>query len=188
MLLNLRRTLCAAVFGLFLLSPAVLAQDDGLKIVFPDVDGWEKGDIATYPTAELGFSVPYQSETSGTVTIYVYNGGHSKIADGVEDQLLIKEIRQAEDDIKAYGEAGYYQDVRLIRNDTVVLGGSGGTKKALYALFTFKVRGNEVDSEIYLFGFHNNFIKIRATRLKGKDGPDNPDVNNLLAEVTKAWN
>jgi hypothetical protein len=182
----LKRTSLALICGLFLLSSFALAQSDA-KLVLPEVEGWEKGDVATYPSAELGYSVPYQSETAGIVTVYVYNGGLSKIADGIEDANVKAEIRKAESDIKAYGEAGYYQDVKLIKSDTANLGGSGGSTKALYALFSFKVRGAEVDSEIYLLGYHNNFVKIRTTRQKGKNGPDNSEVKRLLEELGKMF-
>jgi hypothetical protein len=183
MRVKLEKTLFAVVCGLFLLSSAAVAQSS--NIVFPNVEGWEKGDVTTYPSAELGYSVPYQSETGGIVTFYVYNGGLGKIADGIDDENVKNEAKKAENDIKAYGDAGYYQDVKLVRTDSIAL---GGTTKALYSLFSFKVRGADVDSEIYLFGYQNSFIKIRATRAKGKNGANNAEVNKLLAEVSKIFN
>lgn len=190
MKLKLRYTAFLVICGLFLMSSFVFAQSDSTKnnsINFPELEGWEEGDITTYPTAELGHSISYQSKTGGTVTIYVYNGGNKKIADGIDDQNVKSEIKKAENDIKASGEAGYYQDVKVITNATIILGGSGGTRKALYTLLSFKVRGADVDSEIYLFGYQNNFIKIRATRPKGKNGADNQDVNKLLLEIGKIF-
>lgn len=184
MQVKLKCNLFAVICALFLLSSAVVAQDG--KLLFPEVEGWEIGEVATYPTAELGYSVPYQSETAGVVTFYVYNGGLSSIADGIDDQNVKNEIRKAESDIIAYGDAGYYQDVKLVKSESVILGGSG-TRKVLYSLFSFKVRGTEVDSEIYLFGYKNNFIKIRLTRAKGKDGAGNPEVDKLLLEVGKIF-
>lgn len=179
--LRLRHSIFSVICGLVLLSAAGFAQTT--SIVFPEVDGWEKGDVAKYPTAELGYSVPYQSETGGTVTIYVYNSGLSKIADGIDDANVKNEMKKAVNDIKAYGDAGYYQDVKLIASKTVKLGGAAGTTYALYSLLGFKVRGAEVDSEIYLLGYQNNFIKIRATRAKGMNGAENTEVNKLLLEI-----
>ena len=175
----------STIFGLLLLSSVVVAQTN--SIVFPDVEAWEKGDKTTYPTAELGYSVPYQSETGGSVTIYVYNGGLGKIADGIDDQKVKNEIRKAEDDIKKYGDAGYYQDVKLIKSESAKLGGKNGIARALYSLFNFKIRGAEVESEIYLFGYKNNFIKIRTTRKKGNNGAENAEVNKLLLEIGKQF-
>ena len=188
MRIGLKYPIFSVLCGLFLMSSIVFAQSNSTKnnsIEFPEVEGWEKDEITTYPNAELGYSIPYQSETGGIVTFYVYNGGNKKIADGIDDPLVKGEIKKAENDIKAYGEAGYYQDVKLIKNEPVTLGGISGTIKAIYTLFSFKVRGAEVDSEIYLFGSQNNFIKIRATRAKGKNGADNAEVNKLLTEIGK---
>lgn len=58
---------------------------------------------------------------------------------------------------------------------------------AFYSLFSFKVRGAGVDSEIYPFGYLNTFINIRATRAKGKNGADNVEVNKLLTEFGKVF-
>jgi hypothetical protein len=141
----LKYTVFSLICGLFLMSSVALAQGNSAKnskIIFPEVEGWEMGDVTTYPTAELGYSVPYQSEDGGTVTVYVYNGGLKKIADGIDDKNVKSQIKQAENDIKTYGDAGYYDDVKLIKNETVTLGGSSGTTKALYSLLAFKVRGH----------------------------------------------
>ena len=191
MRLGLKHTIFSIICGLFLMSSIVSAQTNSAKgneIVFPEVEGWEMGEITTYPTEELGYSIPYQSEEGGgTVTIYVYNGGLKKIADGIDDKNVKSEIKKAGSDIELYGQKGYYDNVKKIKDDTVSLGGKDGKVKALYSLYSFKIRGNEVDSEIYLFGFQNNFIKIRATRPKGKDSAENVEVNNLLAEIGKLF-
>lgn len=184
MRLKFKYTIFAVFCCLLLMSSGVSAQSE---IEFPEIDGWEKGEVRSYPTAELGYSIPYQSETGGTVTIYVYNGGRSKIADGIDDKYVKSEIENAKSDIKAAGENGAYQGVKKIKDGTVTLGGADGSVKALYSLFNFKIQGTMVDSEIYLFGYNNNFIKIRATRLKGKNGASNDDLNALLKEIDKLF-
>jgi hypothetical protein len=174
-----------------LTSLVVVAQGNsrsGPDIVFPEVAGWEKGDINTYPTKELGRSIVYRSrEGGGTLTIYVYNGGFKKIADGIDDINVKGQIKQAGNDIKEYGAKGYYNNVVFIKSGTVTLGGYKGTVQALYSLFTFEIRGTAVDSEIYLFGYKNNFIKIRATRPKGEYSADNIAVHKFLLEVGKIF-
>lgn len=187
---NSKNTFFTLLFCLLLTAVSVSAQKDGdknLSITFPEVDGWEKGDVTTYPIPELGYSVSYQSEEGGKVTVYVYNGGNKKIADGIEDKIVKKQIEQAAGDIEAFGERGTYQNVKKIKDDTVTLGGANGKVKALYKLYTFEIRGDEVESEIYLFGHQNNFIKIRATRLKSVDGAENADMKKLLAEIDKLF-
>lgn len=183
---KLNRRFLILLFSLFLMSSFALAQQQA-ELVFPEIEGWEKGERTKYPAAELGYSIPYRSEAGGIVTIYVYNGGLESIGNGVLDKNVIAEIRKAENDIKMYGDEGYYQDVKLIKNETVTLGGASGSTRALYSLFSFKVRDIEVDSEIYLFGYQNQFIKFRTTRQKGPKGPDNPEVNRLLSELGKMF-
>jgi hypothetical protein len=172
------------------MSSVVFGQTDTTtdnKIIFPDIEGWVKGELVTYPTPELGYSIPYQSKEGGTITVYVYNGGIKSIADGVGDQNVITQMKNAENDIKKYGEMGYYENVKLIKSETVTLGGNKGTTKALYSLFAFKIRETEVDSEIYLFGHDNNFIKFRATRPKSEYSADNTAVHKFLLEIGKVF-
>ena len=181
---NSKYTFFTLLFCLLLMSVSVSAQKN-TGITFPEIEGWEKGAITTYPVAELGYSVAYQSEEAGTVTIYVYNGGNKKIADGIDDKLVKKEIEKAGSDIVAIGKMGRYDNVKKIKSETVTLG--DGKTKALYSLYNFEVRGMTVDSEIYLFGYQNNFIKIRATRPKSEDGAENTEFKDFLTELDKVF-
>jgi len=153
------------------------------EIEFPDVDGWEKIGIRKYPTAELGYSVGYQSEEGGTVTVYVYNAGLKNIPSDITGKTVKSEIERAKNDIHQLGKADYYQDVKELKNDTVTLGGTAGKVKALHSLFSFKAKGQALTSEIYLFGYQNNFIKIRASRSKDAGETANKALAKLLAEI-----
>lgn len=162
------------------LAPVTLRD---LAVNFPDVDGWEKSEIQKYPTEELGFSINYESETGGRVTIYVYNGGKKNIPDDVSDKIIATEFGNAKNDIRKIADMGYYQNVKEAKNDTVTLGGTGGKVKALRALYNLSAGGQDLTSEIYIFGHQNRFIKIRATRPRDKDEKGNQAVTNLLAEI-----
>lgn len=153
----------------------------GSAIVFPDVDGWKKGEVDTYPTPELGYSIGYQSREGGTVTVYVYNGGHKSIPNGITGNIVKGEIEIAKGEISQVGRMGIYPDLKAIKDGTITLGGSSGKVKSLYSLFNFKLKGTVMTSEIYLFGYNNNFIKIRATRPKEAEGTVNKALANLLA-------
>jgi hypothetical protein len=186
----LKYTVLSLLCWLFLMSTMGYAQKSsgkGVEVEFPDIEGWERGDIQTYPTAELGYSVPYQSDEGGSVTVYVYNGGLKKISDGVEDANVKAQIEQAKNDIVQAGELGYYDNVKHVKDGTITLGGTDGKVKALYSLFTFKLRGQEAESEIYLFGYQDNFIKLRATRPKSKEGAENKATKTLLAAIGKMF-
>jgi hypothetical protein len=163
--------------------PANSSKSKNSKIEFPDIEGWEKSEIRKYPTAELGYSIAYQSSAGGMVTIYVYNGGQKNISSDISDKTLKNEIERAKNDIIQIGKAGVYEDVKEVKSGTITLGGTSGKVKALHSLFNFSVKGQDVDSEIYLFGYQNNFIKIRATRPKSDGKTENKEFANLLAEI-----
>ena len=157
------------------------------EIVFPDVEGWVRDEIYTYPTKELGYSVNYQSREGGKVTLYVYNGGHKTIPNGIADNLPKGEIEIAKDELNQVGRMGIYQDLKEVKSDAITLGGSSGKVKSLYSLFNFKLRGNVMTSEIYLFGYNNNFIKLRATRPKEAEGTVNKALAKLLAALDETF-
>ena len=163
-------------------------QTDGsVELVFPEVENWERGELRTYPNEALGFSVPYISEEGGIVTIYVYNAGLSSIPNDINDKVVKGEIERAKNEIIQYGKMGVYEGVREIKSDTITLGGANGKVRALRSLFYFKIKGDEVDSEIYLFSYKNNFIKIRATRPKAVNGAENKALVELLAAIDKMF-
>lgn len=156
-------------------------------IEFPAIDDWDRSAVQNYPDPALGSSVTYQSAEGGRVTIYVYNGGQKTIPNGIGDKTVKEEIERAKNEIEQIGKMGVYKDVKEIKNDTVRLGGTGGKVKALRSVYSFKVQGAAVDSEIYLFGYNNNFIKIRATRPASADGAENKVLMSLLAEIDKIF-
>jgi hypothetical protein len=162
------------------LAPITL---NDLAVNFPDVEGWEKSEIQKYPTEDLGFSINYESRHGGRVTIYVYNGGKKKIADGVTDKVIKEQLNKAKDEIKQVAEMGYYENLKELKNDTVTLGGTEGKVKVLYTLYNFGSGEKYVASEIYIFGHRNRFIKIRATRLRDKNETGNKMVADLLKEI-----
>ncbi len=119
-------TLLALVLGLFVMQGSVFAQagagkpdkskqsdrSDDTTISFPEVDGWEKGDVQIYPDGALGYSVPYRSDAGDAITIYVYDGGVKKIPDDLNHKILKDQMKQAKNEVFAMGEAGLYKNVK----------------------------------------------------------------------------
>lgn len=155
-------------------------------VEFPEVEGWQLSRKTRYPQRELGYSVNYESRTGGRVTVYVYNGGLSSIPNDLSGPVETQ-MRQAKTEIQAITEAGYYDSATEVRSSTVTLGGQDGNVKALYSLYLIIVEGRELDSEIYLFAYENYFVKLRATRPKGMDGPKNDLVGTLLLEMDRLF-
>ena len=162
------------------LAPITLKD---LSVDFPDVEGWNRDEIQKYPTEELGFSINYESEEGGRVTIYVYNGGKKNIPNDLNDKIIKNELNNAKSEIQKVADMGYYQNVKEVKNDMVTLGGASGKVKALRVLYNFSASGQNLTSEIYMFSHQNRFIKIRATRPRDKDENGNKAVAKLLAEI-----
>lgn len=170
--------------GLFFLQADVNAQDDAggrpaeapkkttteksetndSDFEFPDIAGWKKS-VSSFG-GSLGDMANYDSVEGGRVTLYFYDGGRNLIPDDLTSKILKDEMLNAKAGILQFGERGLYQNIREVKNDTVTLGGKSGKVKALYAQFYFSASGNDLVSEIFLFPFKNNFLKIRASRPK----------------------
>jgi hypothetical protein len=160
-----------------------IPTDKELKIEFPKIDGWEKGEIYRYPQAGLGYSIGYESKNGGFVDIYVYDGGFKAIPNGITSNIVKMQFEQAKGDIFRAEKQGQYKNVKELKSDTITLGGIDGRIKSLYSLFNLTAGNNNLTSEVYLFGYKNNFIKIRASRLRENAGTINKDVATLLAAM-----
>lgn len=177
------RSKTAAILIMILASAvAALGQTHSERIDFPEVEGWEREAPSVYPQPELGYSVSYLSEDGGNVTVYVYNGGRSKIADGHDNKEVKNELRNARADVDKFVDLGYYEKAETVKSDVVTL---GGKIKAAREVIALTVRGQKLTSEIYLLGHKNQFIKVRTTRRFESDGAINPAVRSLFEAIAK---
>lgn len=154
-----------------------------LKIEFPDIDGWNKSEVKKYPIPELGYNVNYKSEDAGLVTIYVYNMGLNEIPSDVDNTILKNELIRVKNEIQTVGNMGYYTDLKVLKDETVNLGGSTGKIKALRTVFNYNMQGRPVVSEAYIVGHKNHFIKVRATYPKVEGETENKALADLLVEL-----
>lgn len=151
-------------------TPVKLERDkpfDAQSVKFPEVDGWELSAKTTYPAKELGYSVNYESEDAGRVTVYVYNGGQKNIPNSLEG-VVEAEMKKAQNEIAAVVEMGYYESAKEVKKATVNIGGDKGKVKALHVQYDLKSRGNSLDSRIYIFPYNNHFVKFRVTSPKSE--------------------
>lgn len=166
-------------------SPAVKPTPDepvSSKITFPEVDGWNRDEPYKYPTADMGYSVNFDSPTNGRVTLYVYNGGYAKIPNELTG-LVKEELEAAKAGIQAAVDAGIYSNLKESKMETVMLGGTKGKVSALRSHFTLTREGTKLNSDIYLFPYKNNFIKLRVTRPASTDKALDDSFANLLYEI-----
>ncbi len=153
-----------------------------LKVNFPEVEGWELSDPYFYPTPDAGHSVNYDSPGNGRVTVYVYTGGHKKISDELSGPVK-DELEMAKAAIKSAGEQGIYKDVKELKTEKIVLGGSAGKVNVLRSKFTLSRDGNKLASEIYVFPYRNNIIKLRVTRPVSAGAEGDASFAKLLSEM-----
>ncbi|MEZ5345248.1 MAG: hypothetical protein R2681_06785 [Pyrinomonadaceae bacterium] len=171
------------IIGIVLLFPSLSFAQKNLAEALPDVDGWKKGEVVKYATEELGYSVGYQSAEGGTVTIYFYHGGVKNIPDGADNRIVKAELEKAESDIIAYGEMGYYQNVKKMSSGIDMLGLENGIVETQHANFDIEVRGVKMTSDIYLFGKDKYFVKFRASRRKGDGITPNKVFADFMAKM-----
>jgi hypothetical protein len=162
--------------SLFVLAAATVlvgaARSDDLpgpKITFPDVKGLTRDKPQTYPKAELGYSVGYKAP-GFTATVYVYNMGLAKIPDGIKSDEVKDELKRAAGDIDRAVQAGLYKSAKEVgKEETVTMGKGKGAPELLRRRFELEikdtVRNTESvrQSEVYVTGYKNHFVKVRIT-------------------------
>lgn len=164
----------------------ILSQNNkDQEIQLPEVEGWTRGEILRYPDKRMGYGVNYDSQDAGRVSIYIYNLGMTKIPDGAENDVVKEEIERAKAEIFTVGRMGLYQDVKDVKSEIIALGGKDGKLKARHSLLNFILKGKSMNSEIYLFGLRNNFVKIRATYPKAETDFENAALADFLTALEK---
>ncbi len=127
---------------------------------FPDVDGFERGEIHNFEDPKQGYSFPYDSRTPKiTATVYVYNRGLSEITDEIAKSKLKDEVDEVEQALPEMVRRGYYTSYTRL--------GDGerdfGSKKALWRSFEIGHTDGTLASDVYVTATRNCFIKVRCT-------------------------
>ncbi len=195
---SIRYTFLAILLSLFIFQGFVYAQkappkNDSVKstenseLIFPEIDGWEKGSISTFPTDELGYAFNYESDIGGRITVYVFDMGIKNIADGVDSKDVKAQLKEAERQVKGVADLGYMEKLKKIKSETITLGGKDGTVKALFTQYTYESKDSTLVSEIYVFGYNKNFIKFRATRVKEGENVRNLPMEDFYKAMEKLF-
>jgi len=154
------------------------------RLAFPEVAGWEKGDPYIYPIAGAGYSVNYDSPTSGRVTVYAYDNGLKKIPNELKG-VVAEELEMAKGGILSAVRSGIYSNVKEGKTETIVLGGTNGKVSALRSAFTLTRGDSNMRSDIVLFPYKNQFIKLRITRPMATGKADDDSYAGLLTELDR---
>ena len=138
--------------------------DVATGITFPPELGiCKKVGVQVYREKRLGISVRYIGPDYFKADIYIYNGGHTDISDGIESQVVTSMNHQARQDITTAQTLGYYQDVEIVEKTELTFAAGDFSLPALFTLCRFTAHDQEVHSYLVLTGFRGNFLKVRCT-------------------------
>lgn len=163
-------------------QPKAPARTKGEPLEFPDVEGWTKGATLKYPQRELGYGLNYDADGGSRVSIYVYNNGRKDIKNTLTGAVK-EEIENAKAGIDAMVEMGAYSEVKVLKDEKSKLGGKDGKIEVLRKVMSLKAGNTQLHTEIILFPFEGDFIKIRASRPKSLGPEAEAAMNKLFAEI-----
>ncbi len=148
-------------------GPVRPADDDlpGPKIEWPDAPGLERQKPRVFDDKKLGYSVAYQGD-GAIVTVFVYNLGRDAIPDGPDSDALKAEMYESVVALEANkaGKQPRYKALTPLDEKVVPLGPDGAAPHARRKRYEAEVAGEgAVLTELYMTGYKNYFIKVRAT-------------------------
>jgi hypothetical protein len=158
-------------------------KEPATGIVFPAKLGkWNRGEDHTYRPG-LGVSIAYRSEEGVTATVFVYNLNLGNIPAGTASKAVKDQFKQAQGDIA--GAAKQRGGSAALRTeDEISLGAGPQSPRALRAVFTLtEMDGNDLTAHVYLTGYKNQFLKIRATYPGKNEKASEPAIKQLLNDL-----
>ncbi len=161
---------------------SVRVMNGTLRVEFPQVANWEKGDLVTYPQPELGSSVSYESDGGAVVTAYIFNGGLRSIPNMLNGPVKL-EMDRARAEIASMAELGYYSDLKELAGGKKTLAEKDGRIAVLHSAYSLTVRQRPMISEIYVFPFRNHFVKVRVSTPQASPADAKIQLETLLKEL-----
>ena len=165
-------------------TPMTRADGDAAAnaLKFPTVEGWAGTEKRPIPSPGDGYTVGYNYPGYGAVTVYVYSHRMDKIPDELAG-VIKDELEGAAGAIRQVASMGVYSDVKEGKTETIVLGGAQGKVKVLRTQFALTRGEQKMNSEIYVFPYKNNIVKLRVTRSASASDEMNDSFANLLAAL-----
>jgi hypothetical protein len=155
------------------------------KLVFPEVNGWKRGDVSPLPTDDDGVFVHYDSPSSEWMTVYIYRRGAT--AKNNLSGVAKEEFEDAKDALRTVTAAGMYSDLKESTSGTTVLGEPGFTRKALHAAMSFRAQQTPLTADLYVFPYRGYVVKLRVTRLAELGSETDAAHAELLSAINKMF-
>jgi hypothetical protein len=157
------RPLLALAALVVLVGPARSDDLPGPKIDWPEVKGLDRQKPNLFKDKALGYSVGYLGD--GTIiTVFVYDLGRDKIPDGPNSDVVKAEMYESLLALEANKATGRYKSLQPIDEKVLPLGTSKGALEVRRKRYEVEIaKEGAALTELYVTGYKNHFIKIRAT-------------------------
>ncbi|WP_234041996.1 hypothetical protein [Persicirhabdus sediminis] len=157
-----------AFMPVFTLRADVYCHKETGIILPSEIAGHSIGEVHVFDKKELGESVSFYYQNS-TATIYLYDSGRKDLKDDSGHKLIIEELSNVTEQIRAMQEAGRFENVDIGRKASVQGDGSSFALISVPASYNIvknanseeKVSSRQTHSLISVGIYNNHFIKIR---------------------------
>lgn len=178
------------VFALAALAGLVLttrAADDlpGPKIAWPDVKGLDRKPPNVFKDKRLGYSVLYVAEGT-TVIVFVYNLSLPAIPTGPDADAVKAEMYESLLAVEKGRATGRYKSIQPLDEQVIPFGTSKTAPQVRRKRYEVEIaKEGPAVTELYLTGYKNHFVKIRATYSTDDKAKGEKRVADLLDALGK---
>jgi hypothetical protein len=128
-------------------------------LVFPQEVGKLKlGETHVFAETRLGVGIRYKLPDAAPLDVFVYNNGIQTISSDPNSETLTAELQNTLQSVQK-SFAGFTIDERSI----VALAQEAEPPQAHRVIFSLGTEDKRVKTAVYLLGYKNHFIKLRAT-------------------------
>ena len=180
--------ICVFTIAIAILLTSANAQDvkrGGLKMDFPELEGFVCSEPKHFPNPKHGYLVSYTAQQGPwiRVNVYVYNSGLDRIPDGASSEVVKEEIYLIEVGLKELKRQGAYNSYIELEGGVVQIGDSRVAPKAQRRLFEIdRTDVGRILTDVYITGYKDHFIKIRISY----PVEEQIEVEKTVAPVLKA--
>jgi hypothetical protein len=176
---------------LALLLPLQAAAKDSpetlLKELPETLGSCERGERRDYGDPRLGWSVVYNDRHGMVITVYVYDQGVDRIADGAGDRIITDSFAAARRDIHVAMTKGMYSDVQPFDDGKATIEGMDILFARYHLTFAKgEAAGKKAVSVLYIFGARDQIIKVRATAPADDEARASKVLTEFLPALVKA--
>lgn len=177
----------ALLLGSAAFTAAQAPAGGGVKLDFPDVEGFTRSGPKPFPDPKDGYVVSYDAKQFLVVNVYVYHAGLDRIPDGASSDVVKDEVGRIEEALKELKRRGAYKSYKERASGESRIG--DGPKAPLAQRRLFEIDRADLGSiltDVYITGCKNHFVKIRFSYPADKQADSEKAVAPVLTALGKA--